>query len=388
MCCRKPNFPLSICGPEQPINKTFIKSKQFFVFSQTVPSPLPSPQSLLKGASSANRKNSLSAVINKLKSEISDAMSTPGEEKKTGEYQIKSSGSDGIKITFNKTKASKGSKSPKHTGLKPGVNSGPASKKSSSSSSKSSSQKLMFQKSSSSGELTGKSSSTVPSPKSSSQPGKSSSKKEGSVSPFSNFAGSSNDMLKNMLNLASPSPRSDIMKAFDKKFQIPKLSARGKSDDKPPVDDSLNLMHPRSAPSTPIQSLTPSPTMDFMREGSSGGQFQMKQQNFFPNMQQHNKFIDPQRHNKKLFKSISSEQLAEEKPQTVDKVRGSNEITDADFQAFLRAQSKMNDPMQKSPFHQLGMDAGMMSSGGSQQQMNDGSVFNDDDLLNFIGNEI
>lgn len=45
-------------------------------------------------------------------------MTPPGITEKKGEYQIKSSGtsSDGIKITFNKTKKSSGSKSPKHTG--------------------------------------------------------------------------------------------------------------------------------------------------------------------------------------------------------------------------------------------------------------------------------
>lgn len=326
-------------------------------------------------------------------------MTTPSGEDKKSEYQIKSSGSDGIKITFNKTKASKGSKSPKHTGLKPGVNSGPASKKSSQSS-KSSSQKLLYQKSSSSGSLNS-TSTTVPSPKSTSQPGKSSSKersKEGSISPFSNFSGSSNDMLKNMLNLASPSPRTDIMKAFDKKFQIPKLSAR-KSDDKPSLDDptSFNVAHPRSAPSTPIQSLTPSPTMDFMREGTSGGAqslYQIGQQKFFTNVQQQNKFMDQQRQNKKLFKSVSSEQLygdASDKQASSDKLRGPGDISDVDFQAFLRTQSKMSEPpmhIMKSPMRQIGLDGNMMSGGG---QMSDAvNVFNDDDLmdLNFIGNEI
>lgn len=354
----------------------------------TIPSPLPSPQSLLKSSSSsqANRKNSLSAVINKLKSEMTDAMTAPGAEEKKSEYQIKSSGSDGIKITFNKTKSSKGSKSPKHTGLKPGVNSGPASKKSSQSSKGSSSQKLLYQKSSSSGSLNSLSS-TVPSPKSSSQPGKSSSKeklKDGSVSPFSNFSGSSNDMLKNMLNLASPTPRTD-MKAFDKKFQIPKLSARGKSDDKSSVDESQNFaMHPRSAPSTPIQSSTPSPTMDFMRDlGSSGGQFKMAvpAQQFFSNVQHGKNFEDPQKY-RKLFKSVSSEQLfgeAREKP-SVENNRNPNEFSDADFQAILRAQTK-ND--QSVSMRQMSMEG--MQSGG--QQLSDANVF-DDDLMNFIGNEI
>lgn len=76
---------------------------------------------LLQSQAQANRKSSLNAVIDKLKSEIADTIMTPPSEKK-GEYQIKSSGtsSDGIKITFNKTKKSSESKSPKHTGLKPG----------------------------------------------------------------------------------------------------------------------------------------------------------------------------------------------------------------------------------------------------------------------------
>jgi hypothetical protein len=89
-----------------------------------------SPQSGQKNSNSinsalalaqANRKSSLNAVIDKLKSEMADTIMTPPSEKK-GEYQIKSSGtsSDGIKITFNKTKKSSESKSPKHTGLKPG----------------------------------------------------------------------------------------------------------------------------------------------------------------------------------------------------------------------------------------------------------------------------
>lgn len=320
----------------------------------------------------------------------------PGGDEKKGEYQIKSSGSDGIKITFNKTKSSKGTKSPKlkHTGLKPGVNSGPASKKSSQST-KSSSQKFLFQKSSSSGSLNS-SNTTIPSPKSASQPGKSSMKekfKEGSVSSFSNFAGNSNDMLKNMLNLASPTPRTDIMKAFDKKFQIPKLSARGKSDDKPPADDvhNFNSMHPRSAPTTPIQSLAPSPTMDFLREGPSGNQFQMAQQKFFSNVHQQNKFLEQQRQNKKLFKSVSSEQLygdVIEKPlNNSDKIRASGEINDNDFHAFLRAQSKMNEQsvsmLMQSPMR--GMDSGMMQSGGGQQMNESANIFNDDDL-SFIGN--
>lgn len=391
ICCR--NILFFLRG-----NKRFsseIKHKMFFCYSSqklTVPSPLPSPQSLVKNTSSTqgNRKSSLSAVINKLKSEMNDTLSAPSGEEKKGEYQIKSSGSDGIKITFNKTKSSKGSKSPKHTGLKPGVNSGPASKKSSQSS-KSSSQKLLFHKSSSSGSLGSTSSCTIPSPKSSSQPGKSSSKeksKDGNISPFSSFAGSSNDMLKNMLNLASPTPRTDMMKAFDRNFQIPKLSARGKSDDKPSIDDvqSFNSIHPRSAPSTPIQSSTPSPTMDFGREVLSGGNYQMGQPKFFNNAQHQNKFIDHQRQNKKLFKSVSSEQLygeAEKSGASVNKIRSSGGM-EGDFQCFLRAQSKINES--SVSMRQINIEGGIMQTGGQQT---DSNALRDDLMdLNFIGNGI
>lgn len=116
-----------------------------------------------------NRKGSLSAVIDKLKSAqhqgpepgevvkegrgsgTNPSSKIPGDtsgstvsssSKNPGEYMVKPS-SEGIKITINKTRtkdsksgvvktssSSTGSGSPKtHTGLKPGVNSGPASKK-------------------------------------------------------------------------------------------------------------------------------------------------------------------------------------------------------------------------------------------------------------------
>jgi hypothetical protein len=112
--------------------------------------------------------------------------------------------------------------------------------------------------------------------------------------------------------------------------------------------------------------------MDF--NSSNSAQFQQK---FFSNQQQ-NKFLDQQRQNKKLFKSVSTEQLyGEPMEKTVDKNRGSGgEITDSDFQAFLRAQTNIV----KSP-----MDG--VPQGGAQDNAN---VFNDDDLmdLNFIGSEI
>ncbi|XP_070508836.1 mediator of RNA polymerase II transcription subunit 1 [Chironomus tepperi] len=326
-----------------------------------------SPQAGLKNAllqsqAQANRKSSLNAVIDKLKSEIADTIMTPPSEKK-GEYQIKSSGtsSDGIKITFNKTKKSSESKSPKHTGLKPGVQSGPASKKSS----KNSSQKLLYQKSSSSSSLPSTNSSH-PSPKSSSQSNKTS-KKESSMSPFySGNSSSSNDMLKNMLNLPSPTPRVDLMKSF----QIPKLSARAKSDDKPLTDDQI---HPRSAPTTPSHPMAPSPTMDMGQFGQLGQQ----QQKFFTSIQQQqqHKFMEQQRQ-KKLFKSASSEYLYDNPTGHSDGLSGMR--GDAEFQAFLRAQNDMN----------MGMS--MDTTGNGSQQINT-NLFNDgDDGLNldFIGSDI
>lgn len=299
----------------------------------------------MKNTSSSHgcRKSSLTAVINKLKSDINDTLSPLSGEEKKGEYQIKPSGSDGIKITFNKTKSSKGSKSPKHTGLKKGVNSGPASKKTSQSIT--SSHKLLFQKSSSSGSLSS-SVYTAPSPKSLSQPGKSSSKeksKDSNISSFSSLVGSSTDMLKNMLNLTAPMPRTDIMKAFDRNFQIPKLSARAKSDDKQALDEvqPCNSLHPRSAPSTPIQSSTPSPTMDCIRESSGAGLYQPK---IFGSSHHQNKYIENQTQNEKLFKSASSEQLYDDAEKaSISVIRNSIDLSDNGFQGFLRTQSKVNE---------------------------------------------
>lgn len=359
-----------------------------YQFPQTVPSPLPSPQNLQKNSQANRSKNSLSAVIDKLKSEMGD------DKKSSSEYQIKSSGnSDGIKITLNKTKSSKSgssSSAAKHTGLKPGVNSGPASKKSSSGKS-SSSQKLLYQKSSSSGSLNQGSSPGIPSPKSSSQPGK-----------------TSNDMLKNMLNFASTSPRMDMgmsMKAFDKKFQIPKLSARSKCDEKSQSMDvpditgqQMNFMHhPRSAPTTPIhQSLTPSPTMmDFSASTSSS-----MGQKYFQQQQQQNKFVDHQQHqrqkSKKLFKSVSSEQLMGYGDDTTKNFQQERQMDAGNFQTFLRNQTKTGDG---TFHHQTGMslDPNMMMHHHQQQPSVSGqqmSMSVDDDLieealnLNFIGNEI
>lgn len=349
------------------------------------------------------------------------------------------------------------SSSPKHhTGLKPGVNSGPASKKSSSSSSQSGSssssknlsQKFLYQKSSSSGSLGQSYNAKQSSPKASSQsqPGKSSSSssssfskdkpmsasKERSNSPFpSGLANSSKDMLK-MLSFASQSqPLEGLMKSFDaaKKFQIPKLSARGKSDDKPVPEDvssghfaalhqqQQHKFNSSSAPTTPIQSQTPSPTptgemsknsMEFLRE--SGQIANNYGQKYFSNINsQQNKFLNEQQQrqnkNKKLFKSVSSEQLYGD---DIRKKNSKPELTESDFQAIFRSQSadkavenQQNQPstvslhIVKSPLPTSTMalmqsETTMMQSLGAQPMMSVGgsggvggstNIFTDDDLM-------
>lgn len=193
------------------------------------------------------------------------------------------------------------------------------------------------------------------------------------MSPFYNSNSSSNDMLKNMLNLPSPTPRVDLMKSF----QIPKLSARAKSDEKPMTDDQI---HPRSAPTTPSHPMAPSPTMDMGQFGSIGQQQQQQQQKFFSNVQQQqqhqHKFMEQQRQ-KKLFKSASSEYLYDNQAGHSDGLSGMR--GDSEFQAFLRAQSG-ND-----------MGMGMSMDGGNVNQQMNANLFNDgDDGLNldFIGSDI
>lgn len=179
---------------------------------------------------------------------------------KSSEYMVKHS-SDGMKITINKTKSkeklsgssltksasfSSGSSSPKiHTGLKPGVNSGPASKKPSSSStstssksgSSSSSSKLPFQKSASSNSL----SSTA---KTSYSPTKGSSSSSSGNKTSSGSSSGYREKDKSSKTSGKPSDKfrdtSDIMKMLgftsgahaadsfikSSKFQIPKISAR------------------------------------------------------------------------------------------------------------------------------------------------------------------
>ncbi|XP_063707932.1 mediator of RNA polymerase II transcription subunit 1-like isoform X2 [Culicoides brevitarsis] len=187
----------------------------------------------------------------------SGGASSASTNKPSSEYMVKHS-SDGMKITINKTKSkdksssgltksasfTSGSSSPKiHTGLKPGVNSGPASKKPSiSSSSKSSSgmsgiQKLPFQKSSSSGNLSSTSSSSSsgkvysPSKSSSGSSKDKSSSKSKSSSSSGGISGSSSDKYRpdatdimKMLGFSTSGQAENFMKSS--KFQIPKISAR------------------------------------------------------------------------------------------------------------------------------------------------------------------
>uniref|UniRef100_A0A1Y1L2C4 Mediator of RNA polymerase II transcription subunit 1 n=1 Tax=Photinus pyralis TaxID=7054 RepID=A0A1Y1L2C4_PHOPY len=262
-----------------------------------------------------NRKGSLSAVIDKLKSaqhcdgpvdlnmkqssnrersipsmsKTSDGSKNVGKvggENKNSEYMVKPS-SDGMKITINKTRTkessksmlksqSSGSGSPKtHTGLKPGVNSGPASKKPQQFTQKSSSSPSLSNSSSGNyGFKTGSSSSSGKTPtnlKSSTISSKSSklsgSPKTGpsdlsrskdrprlnkSTSDKSIFSSSrerkssptqsreeseSEKAFKLALSKmdpysAAPLMSDGMMKQLDKNFQIPKLSARNAEDKK------------------------------------------------------------------------------------------------------------------------------------------------------------
>ena len=329
--------------------------------STNVISPLPSPGSLNNlnnlSLNLKNRKGSLSAVIDKLKSaQTGDELDLieDAKDKSSSEYQVKSTGRDGIKITINKTKisgssnssSSKSSKSA--SGLKPGVNSGPASKKSSSSSSlspKNSGQKFLYQKSSSSGSLPLKSSGLSVSPKLTSKSQHSSpqsSKTSSSNKDLSKILLKDSQSQMEVLKMMGISPQNQaidgFLKSFDssKKFQIPKLSARPsqslptQTTQGPPQNSQMsqkkeekedfvqhNQQKYNSAPSTPIQSLTPSPTAEigkslgdpyvnkYMSSGSSKfGLFQEHNQ-----MQNSLQNSTNSQKTKKLFKSISSEQL-------------------------------------------------------------------------------
>lgn len=277
---------------------------------------LPSPSSDSKGNPNSlrNRKGSLSAIVDKLNFKVnaqhsdvptdlsaksSAGSKTPTKEMKSGskmtgdakgaEYMVKTS-SDGMKLTINKprTKENKSggfsvgnqmvrlsqiSTSPKvHTGLKPGVTSGPASKKpqqlqksSSSSSIPNSSttyipgsikSKLLGSSSSSSSKqltgaplkcgskpsvspkLTASSAADFSRNKDRFKPSKSSSEKSifssmkdrGKGSPTSNDSDSLFKMQSKVDPYTSALMMEGMIKTLDKKFQIPKLSDKKKNE--------------------------------------------------------------------------------------------------------------------------------------------------------------
>lgn len=224
-----------------------------------------------------NRKGSLSAIVDKLKSAqhcgdpVTDGNGKMASSKeragpspskvtdknsgivKPGEYMVKPS-SDGMKITINKTRtkdsnktgkssisgisSSSGSGSPKtHTGLKPGVNSGPASKKpqqpiQTKSMSAKATNKIVGTSKISSGIKSNKASCSRDSRSRSTKPGDksifSSSKIEArKLSP--NALREDSDPYKMMSTPPTISPElvvQGFMKQLDTKFQIPKLSQR------------------------------------------------------------------------------------------------------------------------------------------------------------------
>ncbi|XP_075237789.1 mediator complex subunit 1 [Lycorma delicatula] len=223
-------------------------------------------------ASSANANSSGSAGTNNVKDRNTSSSGKsvdkaavgnkqPGDSKIPGEYMVKHS-SDGMKITINKTRAkdsksssgksssvsssTSGSGSPKtHTGLKPGVNSGPASKKPQQAISKSSSSTTINKTSNKVSKNMSSSNSAINKNfKSSglSKDGKQRVIKSSSSSPSSS---SSSIFVKSDSKKLSPSAhrdREDLksdsagasiaslitpqIKPFDPNFQIPKLSAR------------------------------------------------------------------------------------------------------------------------------------------------------------------
>ncbi|XP_063707931.1 mediator of RNA polymerase II transcription subunit 1-like isoform X1 [Culicoides brevitarsis] len=248
--------------------KSNAQTDDIFQFSAQSSSPsLASSASSTSNTTQSNTSNNAQNTSSSISSSnsgnsSSNTSSAPNQSctstnKPSSEYMVKHS-SDGMKITINKTKSkdksssgltksasfTSGSSSPKiHTGLKPGVNSGPASKKPSiSSSSKSSSgmsgiQKLPFQKSSSSGNLSSTSSSSSsgkvysPSKSSSGSSKDKSSSKSKSSSSSGGISGSSSDKYRpdatdimKMLGFSTSGQAENFMKSS--KFQIPKISAR------------------------------------------------------------------------------------------------------------------------------------------------------------------
>lgn len=290
---------------------------------------LPSPSGTMDLSKSSalnqarNRKGSLSAVIDKLKSAQhcgsegdngggsggngksasregrSGSTSKIGENKtgsklgevKNSEYMVKPS-SDGMKITINKTRMKESSKSsnvvksqsgtgsPKtHTGLKPGVNSGPASKKPQQLNQKSGSgvssntssygvlksTKVPLGKSSSSVSSSKSISKLSGSPKMGTNPDINRSKDRPRLSKSSSdksiFSSSKSEVRKSSPTAARDETDSErafkmlkldqsytpllmegmiTMKSLDTNFQIPKLSARANDGDKKNTVNKLN----------------------------------------------------------------------------------------------------------------------------------------------------
>ncbi|XP_055536445.1 mediator of RNA polymerase II transcription subunit 1 [Wyeomyia smithii] len=264
------------------------------------------PNSMSSAPSSASAAAAASAAATAALAAHLSAM-----QGKSSEYMVKPS-SDGMKLTIQNKKGSKShsgsyssgsSKSSSKSGLKPGVTSGPVSKKvhsaqsfsgnfpSASSGSASGlssgpgkSSKAQFQKSSSSGSLSnpgGSAMKTSYSSKSSSGGGSSSGSKDkgrGSSKSSSSLMATNAAMavaaaqaaaananalnVMKMLGFTSSIPNMEgFVKTLDKKFQIPKLSARSASGGGSDLD-KLKDSRPASssAPNTPLPSVSQSPT--------------------------------------------------------------------------------------------------------------------------------
>lgn len=240
------------------------------------------------GGSLVNKaKSSLSAVIDKLKSaqgpeDLSTGNSVDKQSRVNSSGYIIKPSSDGMKLTINKTKSKSSSDVGKSSSLSrsqssssirvsgSGSSSGSSGKKSSSSSSgnssSSSKSKLPFQKSSSSGSLSSpgyKSSSSSGSRSVSGESSKPISDKKQTTIPSSSSISTTSeglaktatpqDVLK-FLGLPSSNSMDGFMKSLDKKFQIPKLSARGSDQE----GTKRPAMAVNSAPTTPTTTSTPS----------------------------------------------------------------------------------------------------------------------------------
>ncbi|KAJ8959121.1 hypothetical protein NQ318_022378 [Aromia moschata] len=283
-----------------------------------LPSP-GGPGDASKSSQARNRKGSLSAIVDKLKvnaqhcdtaTDLSGGGKSGGGRERSGagagksgeskgggakigetknsEYMVKPS-SDGMKITINKTRSkdsgsnkslgstalskSAGTGSPKtHTGLKPGVNSGPASKKpqqlqksgagvpnssnyvmksgsnSSAKTSSSSGAKVSSGLSKSVSKLAGspKSATDLSRAKDRLKQGKApeksifSSLKDRKSSPTPNRGDDAESAYKLTQSNLSNLMMEGMMKQLDKNFQIPKLSARSADDKKNQKNDAAN----------------------------------------------------------------------------------------------------------------------------------------------------